>query len=127
MDEKEDFLCGQPLFRVANVLDAVAHYRDVFGFDVAWTRDDDGIEIASVGRGNLCLLLANHSAPVGSCVFSYVENKVGLDKIYEEFKSKGAKITEPPIDRYWGLYEMRVEDLDGNTIRIATDSEKTEE
>ena len=36
----------------------------------------------------------------------------------------GVQIVEPPTDRPWGLYEMRVTDLDGNIIRIASNREE---
>ncbi len=41
-----------------------------------------------------------------------------LASLYEEYQAKGVRITEPPIDKPWGMREMLVEDVDGHTLRI---------
>jgi uncharacterized glyoxalase superfamily protein PhnB len=42
-----------------------------------------------------------------------------LDALYKEWTRKGARILEPPSHRPWGMYEMRVQDLDGHTLRVS--------
>jgi uncharacterized glyoxalase superfamily protein PhnB len=42
-----------------------------------------------------------------------------LDALHEEWARNGARIIEPPSTRIWGMYEMRVQDLDGHTLRVS--------
>lgn len=119
--DQSGFLCGTPVLRVADVAAAVAHYQTAFGFEAAWVRDDG---IALVGRDNLQLLIANHHAPPRSWVYAHLQTRSEVDALYQRYVSAGVKIVEPPQNRPWGLYEMRVEDLDGNVFRMACDSDE---
>lgn len=119
--DESGFLCGIPILRVADVAAAVEHYRTALGFDVAWVRDDG---IASVGLDNLLLLIADHNAPPQSWVYAHLGSRSELDALHRRYRTSGAKVVEPPSDRPWGLYEMRVEDIDGNVFRIACDREE---
>ena len=38
-------------------------------------------------------------------------------------RASGANILEPPEDRTWGMRELLVADIDGNTFRIGCGSE----
>ena len=38
--------------------------------------------------------------------------------IFQEYQLSGADIVEDPIDKPWGMREMLVKDIDGNTFRI---------
>ena len=50
-----------------------------------------------------------------------------VDALYEEYKSSGANIRQPPTTFQWGMREMNIEDLDGHRLRIghATDEPST--
>jgi len=43
------------------------------------------------------------------------------DLLYEEYLSKGAKIRHPPNNYSWA-YELQVFDLDGNVLRLGSDT-----
>lgn len=43
--------------------------------------------------------------------------------LHSQYAASGAKIRNPPENFEWAL-EMQVEDLDGNVLRIGSDSEK---
>ena len=43
-----------------------------------------------------------------------------VDALFEEWARQGAKIAEPPTIRAWGMYEMRVQDLDGHMMRVSS-------
>ena len=110
------FLCGIPILRVSDVAAAVEHYRTAFGFEIAWVRDDG---VASVGLDKLLLLIAEHDATLRSWVYAHLSSRSEIDALYQRYRVSGVKIVEPPCDRSWGLYEMQVEDLDGNVFRFA--------
>jgi predicted lactoylglutathione lyase len=39
--------------------------------------------------------------------------------LQEAWSHSGARIIEPPSRRPWGMYEMRVQDLDGHVLRVS--------
>jgi hypothetical protein len=45
--------------------------------------------------------------------------------LWEEYKAKGAKIRHPPTNYAWA-YEMQVEDLDGNVLRMGSETKENE-
>ena len=44
-----------------------------------------------------------------------------VDALYETYKKAGAIIRKPPTDYPWGMREITVEDLDGNSFRMGGD------
>jgi predicted lactoylglutathione lyase len=48
-----------------------------------------------------------------------VETAAQLDAMHEEWTRNGARIIEPPSLRPWGMYEMRVRDLDDHVLRVS--------
>ena len=47
-----------------------------------------------------------------------MKTRAELDSLFQEYKASGADIVEEPQDRSWGMREMIVRDLDGNTFRM---------
>jgi hypothetical protein len=45
------------------------------------------------------------------------------DLLYEEYLAEGAKIRHPPNNYSWA-YELQVFDLDGNVLRLGSDSKR---
>jgi len=43
--------------------------------------------------------------------------------LYEDLRKTGARIRHPPSNYEWA-YEMQIEDLDGNVLRIGSDPKK---
>jgi uncharacterized glyoxalase superfamily protein PhnB len=46
-----------------------------------------------------------------------------VDALHREYVERGALIVAPPEDHPWGVREMRVQDPDGNVIRMGTGNE----
>jgi len=42
------------------------------------------------------------------------------EALFEEYKSRGAKVRNPPGNFPWA-YEMQIEDLDGNVLRMGSE------
>ena len=114
--ERTRFECADPILRVRDMSAAVRYYVDVLGFkNASWGNDDftslnrdrAGIYLCKGGQGHF-----------GSWVWIGVED---AEKLYDELKASGAKIVHGPANYPWAL-EIHVEDLDGNVLRLGSDS-----
>jgi predicted enzyme related to lactoylglutathione lyase len=104
-----------PILRVRTLAASVEHYVSVLGFQVDW--QEPGI-IASVSRGrcNIFLTEGDQGNP-GSWVWIGVSD---VEPLFEDYRSKGAKIRHPPTNYQWA-YEMQVEDPDGHVLRFGSE------
>jgi uncharacterized glyoxalase superfamily protein PhnB len=104
------------LFVVHDVLRSVEHYRDVLGFRVEFTYGDPTF-YAGVERDNVAIHLQAASEtkrqPGQGAINVFV---TGVDALYQELKSKGARTTEEPADRAYGMRDFDINDLDGNQL-----------
>jgi len=118
-----------PVLCVKNVPASLDHYEKVLGFSISWSwsaetafEQPKHATFACVQRGEISLFLCEQGqGNPGSFISLFVCTLEALDEIFEEYKKSGAKIIEEPTDRIWGMREMWVEDLDGNTFRIGCD------
>ena len=94
---------------------AVTFYVDQLGFQNAqWgtneftsvTRDTAGIYLSRQGQGR-----------GGAWVWLGVED---VEALHAEYKARGVTISQPPTEYPWAL-EMRIEDPDGNVLRIGSE------
>jgi catechol 2,3-dioxygenase-like lactoylglutathione lyase family enzyme len=103
-----------PILRVQNLDASLAYYVDTLGFKVNWHVPG----YASVSRDRCTLMLCEGSqGHSGTWVW------IGSDDIkplWEEFRTKGAKLRHPPTNYYWA-YEMQIFDLDGHVLRFGSD------
>lgn len=105
-----------PIFRVASLDASITYYVNVLGFTVDW-RGEGGL--ASVSRDECCLFLCEgDQGRSGSWAWVGVPDAGAL---FEELLSRRARIRHPPTNYRWA-YEMQVEDLDGNVLRLGSDS-----
>jgi uncharacterized glyoxalase superfamily protein PhnB len=122
---------AKPILNVASVPASLDYYCQVLGFTLnfAWadaTQFGGGAPptFAEVGRGGCEIMLAQQAqGKPGMWVHMDVDTRAGLDALYHEYQHSGARISEPPVDRPWGRYEMRVQDLDGHTFRLSAPRE----
>jgi catechol 2,3-dioxygenase-like lactoylglutathione lyase family enzyme len=107
-----------PIFRVRDIKASLAYYVDVLGFKIDWGNDTS---LASVSRGSCHIMLCEgDQGHPGTWVWIGVGD-AGL--LFEEYRAKGAKIRHRPTNYEWA-YEMQVEDLDGNVLRLGSDTKK---
>ena len=103
-----------PILRVANLEASVDYYTQVLGFRKQW----GDRWVACVARGRCHLFLSEgdqgHS---GTWVWIGVGDAAAL---CVEYESQGAKIRHHPTNYPWA-YEMQVEDLDGNVLRMGSE------
>jgi len=104
------------LFGVQDVLRSVEHYRDVLGFSVEFTYGEPTF-CAGVERDNVAIHLQAASEtkrqPGHGAINVFV---IGVDALYQELKSKGARTMEEPADRPYGMRDFDINDLDGNQL-----------
>jgi catechol 2,3-dioxygenase-like lactoylglutathione lyase family enzyme len=104
-----------PIFRVANLSASLEYYVTVLGFIIDW---EESAGIASVSRDRCCLFLCEgDQGNPGSWAWIGVGDVAVL---FEQLRAKGARIRHPPTNYPWA-YEMQVEDLDGNVLRLGSD------
>jgi catechol 2,3-dioxygenase-like lactoylglutathione lyase family enzyme len=103
-----------PILHVADVAASIEYYVDKCGFKRNWQTDI----FASVYRGDVNLFLcSDEQGQSGSWLWINVED---ADSLFAEYTASGAKIRNPPQNFAWG-YELQVEDLDGNVLRLGSD------
>ena len=104
------------LFVVQDVLRSVEHYRDMLGFRVEFTYGEPTF-YAGVERDNVAIHLQAASEtkrqPGHGAINVFV---TGVDPLYQELKARGARTTEEPADRPYGMRDFDIVDLDGNLL-----------
>ena len=104
------------LFVVKDVLQSVEHYRDVLGFRIEFTYGEPAF-YAGVERDNVAIHLQAASEtkrqPGHGAINVFV---TGVDALYQELKSRGARTMEEPADRPYGTRDFDIVDLDGNQL-----------
>ena len=104
-----------PVFRVESVRAAVDYYVGVLGFQFNW--GDAGFASVSRNKCNIFLAEGDQGHP-GTWTWIGVNDAAALET---EYRAKGARIRHPATNYPWA-YEMQVEDLDGNVLRLGSDS-----
>ncbi len=125
MTNAPPFTFCTPIFSVSDLSASLVHYREVLGWTVEWQWSDEAQfeggapTFACVRRGEVTLFLGQErQGSPGSWIFLNVATLADLEALHDELSAKGARIAEPPSDCPWGMREMLVQDLDGNTLRI---------
>jgi predicted lactoylglutathione lyase len=104
-----------PILRVRDLAASLKYYVKVLGFKVDWNNKNF---FASVSRDrcNIFLTEGDQGNP-GAWVWIGAADAAALHKTY---RAKGAKIRHPPTNYEW-TYEVQVEDLDGNVLRMGSE------
>jgi uncharacterized glyoxalase superfamily protein PhnB len=122
---------ASPILGVPDVRQAAEYYRDVLGFDLdpvngvlQPTADEPGGVYAIVKRSGSWLHLQVRRGPQENRIRGAFERDVyfyvsGLDRLYEELLSRGARILQSPRTAPYGLRELEVEDLNGFRLTFA--------
>ena len=106
---------ANPILRVEDMARAVRYYVDVLGFEQASWGDD---HFGCVSRGGASIYLARgEQGHTGSWVWIGVSD---AEAVHAEIAARGARIRHGPTNYSWAL-EVRVEDPDGNVLRMGSD------
>jgi uncharacterized glyoxalase superfamily protein PhnB len=101
-----------PVLQVNNVSAALAYYRDALGFsvDFAWREPPT---YAGLTLGHVCLHLAKGEPRSASVVAFFC---TGLDTLFQQFNTNGARIERPISVEPYGMREFAVTDFDGHRL-----------
>ncbi|WP_217709695.1 GNAT family N-acetyltransferase [Amycolatopsis sp. Hca4] len=130
-DGGPDLFGCRPDLVVSDLAASVAFYADVLGFRVGWRwsegqgrflADAEPTEpgTALVGRDHVQLMLTQLAGPHPTRLHLDIPTAAGVDRLFREWRERGAEIAEPPAVRPWGMYEMRVHDPDGTVLRVSS-------
>ncbi|MEN5181596.1 VOC family protein [Comamonas odontotermitis] len=106
-----------PIFSVTDLQQSMDFYRDVLGFDVAWSWGDPP-DIAAVCRDcvEITLIQRAGASPAGA---SHACLRVSeVDAYYQGLVEAGARIVVPIGDRPYGMRDFRMADPSGNELSI---------
>jgi predicted lactoylglutathione lyase len=118
-------LWARPILRVGDVAASISYYCEKLGFAEDWNEGGDDSPVAQVSRNGIALILDKHTyfpkagtPSVISLTLNDLPNRPSLDALHRELLVAGAKITKSPFKVHWDphLYELDVEDLDGNVL-----------
>jgi uncharacterized glyoxalase superfamily protein PhnB len=122
----------RPILCVDSVARSIDFYVNALGFRLGWAwsgadqrflepHDKAVPDFALVGRGPVQFMLSQQSqgAP-GMWLHLDVHTASQLDALYDEWVRNGATVDEPPFVRPWGMYELRLRDPDGHTLRVSS-------
>jgi len=108
-----------PILRVRSLSASIDYYVRKLGFKIDW----QGPYVASVSRGKCHIFLSEgDQGNPGSWVWIGVED---ADVLFNEYRASGAQVRNPPTNYSWA-YEMQVEDLDGNILRLGSDQKSNQ-
>lgn len=108
-----------PIFRVASVAASIDYYVKVLGFTLSWQVNF----FACVKRDRSSIFLCeDDQGHPGTWLWVGVTD---AEALYEEYKTSGAKIRHRPTNYPWA-YEMQVEDVDGNVLRLGSEPKENE-
>ena len=102
-----------PQLPVANVAATQAWYRDVLGFEVAWTRGDS-FGAVRAGVAELFFAKAPEPHPASICCVLVDD----ADFVHAVCRERDAKIVDPIASHPWGMREFTVRDPNGHLLRI---------
>ncbi len=105
-----------PVFSVADLAASIDYYVDVLGFTLDWTHPGG---VASVSRDDCCIFLCqgDQGSP-GAWTWIGVRD---VDALHAELVALEARVRHPPTNYEWAR-EMQIQDLDGNVLRMGSES-----
>ncbi|MBO3745069.1 VOC family protein [Streptosporangiaceae bacterium NEAU-GS5] len=124
----------RPNLLVSDLSASLRFYAEGLGFRIGWRWSDRYSEFvpdggygepgepgtALVGRGKAQLLLTQKAGAHSDWVHLDVHMASQVDRLFEEWRARGVRISEAPVRRPWGMYEMRLFDPDGHVLRVSS-------
>jgi uncharacterized glyoxalase superfamily protein PhnB len=111
-----------PVLLALNVQEALAYYRDVLGFDVTpYEPAPEDYGYVSRDGATIHIAHADHCRPNSDLVTDLFDVYLWVDDVeavHADLEERGADLLHGPVDRPWGMREIRVRDLHGYVLGI---------
>ena len=103
-----------PEIPVSDVVASERYYRDVFGFKIGWTAEDESYAALYIERFELFLKRSDAPSPGHVCCVRVSD----VEAVHAQMVSAGADVVSPLETKPWQMREFTVEDPDGQQLRI---------
>ena len=122
--DPNDPLQGQaPVLKVSDIAKGLEYYKNVLGFQEEF-RAGEPANYAGIARGMIHFHLSTGSNAIDKgTIYIFVKQ---VDKLFAEYKSKGAKIVSEPKDQSYGMREFSLKTPDGQLLCFGEGIEKKE-
>jgi uncharacterized glyoxalase superfamily protein PhnB len=111
-----------PVLLAPDVAEALDYYRDVLGFEVEpYAGEPRAYGYATRDGTHVHIAHAHHCRPNSDLVTDLFDVYIWVDDVeavHDELVERGAALIHPPIDREYGLREIRVRELNGYVLGI---------
>ena len=111
-----------PYVWVADVEKALPYYRDVLGFDVAFTHEWEwegkkyGLALIERDEVTLHMRVCECSDYRHTGTAFYQIEIESIDALHEEYAKAGAIVRFEPTTQEWGVRDFQIDDPEGNRI-----------
>ena len=103
-----------PVFGVNNIEQDMAYYKDILGFEIAWTWGDPIVRSGVKRDGYEIQLDASEGGPTGkSVIYFHISN---IETYHDICQKNGANLELALGERCFGMRDFRVLDLSGNQL-----------
>lgn len=104
-----------PVLHCKDVSDSISYYENQLGFEQSWNHE--GIYGATFNGEFELHLMKTEKEFTSSYIYAGTPD---VDKLYEFLKTKDVKIAITPVDRFYGLRECTIQDLNGHYITFSS-------
>lgn len=118
----QQFAAAATILAVRDLLQGVAHYRDVLGFRVVFMYGEPTYyAILERDEVSVHLVAADEAKrqPGQGAIYVFVHD---VDALYLELRSRGALIVKEPRDYPYGMRDFDLHDPDGNHLSFGMES-----
>jgi uncharacterized glyoxalase superfamily protein PhnB len=113
-----------PILAVHDVEVSIAYYMEKLGFTRCWGWEEPPT-FGGVSRDSIEIFFCKDcQGTPGTWMSIWVDD---VDALYEELKSRGADIRQPPTNFPWGVREMNVSDPDGHHLRFSMATDQSDD
>ena len=112
---------------VLDVMASATYYRDKLGFDITftWGKPVDYAVLNREEAVSIHFSKRSEDTPVPKKHIAIYVFTHDVDQLYEEFQTKGARISTPIGDREYGMRDFDVEDPDGYLLSFGQNMERS--
>ena len=117
-----------PVLAVPDIEQTVRYYRDVLGFHIDFVEGDPPVHARvcadpsySSPTVHIRFEPLEAGAVVNPSVYLWLHVGTGLDRLFEIYQGRGAKVVREPEDRPWGLRQFVIEDCNGYLLSFAAE------